>query len=651
MKKFFSSLILIFLLVLGFVVPVNVSAETRDVYNIVTCPGEDMATQMQINWQSDQKITDLKIEYTTASDLEFANKKTVEGAYHSFSRQDTKIESYVGFETPRNVWRAPLNDLTPETNYIYRIVNSKNTVMSKNYHFETASKENKDFSFLFMTDPQYYEKNGSVRFNEMAERHIKDADIKFAFLTGDITDRGGNSNLWDMFYEKSSLAKIPYVTTVGNHEYYDKATTTVDNSIYNNFYYNPENGVVKGSNYWCTYNGVLFILIDSEDRNNVREQQEWFRNVCDTVPARYIIVGAHRSPYAGAEYYEDGLRFKKLWCPIFDECNVDLVLTGHDHMYARTKILYDDKVCMEKYKGTTYILGGSAGTKYYPHRYHENEPLWAKWFDRTTVSTVVKVTETGIQIECIDYDGNTKDKGIIPAKRFGNVDPAFTKEEFEKSFSITTNKHDSTSGAINWSPKGYGHVKSLEFTNLNSGKKLGATQFINDQMKKFNVEKGFNFGEVNKVEINIHYVDGTTAKTYAEVDNSINWGSISNLRASEVKSDSVTFTWDQEINPEFDYVNRVQIYRDGNKAKNSLLKSSDLKKNEYSITIDRSIKPDTKYEFKVEILNINGTPIWPETITVVTPKEMTYEEIYQNNLGSLAIKAAIDNLLKAMGAK
>ena len=55
----------------------------------------------------------------------------------------------------------------------------------------------------------------------------------------------------------------------------------------------------------------------------------------------YIIVGCHKSAYPAGPYVSDGKYFMSLWGAIFDECQVDLVLSGHDHVFTRTKnILY-----------------------------------------------------------------------------------------------------------------------------------------------------------------------------------------------------------------------------------------------------------------------------------------------------------------------
>lgn len=648
MKKILSSLLIILFFMIG--LRVTAVAATGDVYNIVTCPGEDMSTEIQINFQSPTSITGLQVEYTVATDTAYANSSVVNATSKELSRQDTASIKYEGFSTPRNVWNAKIENLTPETEYIYRVVKG-NTKYSSDYKFKTASQEDKTFSFLFMTDPQYYNSVTASKFNVMAEYHLTNSDIDFAFITGDISDKGGNSSYWDLFYQQSSLQKMMFSTTVGNHEYYDKGTTTVDNSIYNNFFYNPQNGPksVLGSSYYFLYNNALFIMLDSEVKGKLTEQQEWFRYICNSIPASYIIVGTHRSCYAGAEYYQDGQLYLSQWGSVFDECAIDLVLSGHDHMYARTYPLYNDQITEEPYTGTTYILGGSAGTKYYSQKSDANESKWAQHFDGKTCCSVITLGEKNLKVTTYDIDNNIHDTFTQARKRFGEIDPNYTKEEFESTIKVENAMPDFTSGSISWTEKGYGLVKSITCTNLNSEKRLGSVVFINNSATSLNVKGDFWIGEVNQIKVDILYKDDTTKSIILELDNRIEWGSIKNLRIEALHSAGITFSWEQDINLEIDYVDRFRILRDGVIMKNITCKASDLEQSKYVVELPRGLKPETEYTFEVMALNINGTAIWSETVVVTTPRELSEEEYYQRDMANVAIKALIDNLLTALG--
>ena len=61
------------------------------------------------------------------------------------------------------------------------------------------------------------------------------------------------------------------------------------------------------------------------------------------------------------------------------------------------------------------------------------------------------------------------------------------------------------------------------------------------------------------------------------------------------------------------------------------------------------MEPNTTKTFEVQAMNVNGTVIWSQEITVTTLRELTEEDIYQNDMANIAFKAMIDNLLAALG--
>ena len=663
MKRLLNSLIIVLVLFIGISLGINVTAATGDVYNIVTCPGENMATQMQINWQSPTTKTNLKVQYTVASDTAFVNAITVDGNYRSFSRQKGDPNSsatYSGFDSPRHIWNVLLDNLTPNTKYIYRVVEGTK-VLSSVYAFETASTTDDEFSFLFLTDPQYYNETGASKFNVLAETHIQNDDIKFALITGDISDKGGNSSYWDMFYTKSSLTKIPYMTTVGNHEYYDSGTVTTDNVIYNQYFYNPQNGPehVKGSSYYVIYNDCLFIMLDSEERGHEEEQKEWFRNVCASIDCSYIIVGAHKSAYPAGPYVSDGKLFIQKWGSVFDECQVDLVLSGHDHVYTRTKSIYNNEVTTEKYKGTVYIEGGSAGTKFYNKQSDDNAPKWECIYEQTTTGTVITVGKNAIKIQAYaigsgsngNYTrGTLKDEAYIQRKRFGDVAPTFSKEEFEKSITIENAMPDMTSGSINWSESGYGYVRTITCTNLNSKEQLGTVSFINNLATKLTVKNKFWIGEINKIKVDILYKDGTSSTLEIDFDNRVDWGEIKSAEAIDVTSKTFKLLLKLSLNKDVEYIDKIRLLENGKIKKNFFIKQEHLSLEELIIELGANLMtPDTTYTYEVQAMNVNGTVVWSQDLVVRSLRELTEEDIYQNEMANIAFKAMIDNLLSALG--
>ncbi len=648
MKKILSSFILIIVFILSFTIYVN--AASTDVYNVVTCPGEDMSSTMRINFQSNKSIKELFVEYTVATDINYQNAKKVEATYVEFSRADKENgKIYEGMSEVRNVWNAELINLSPNTKYIYRIASNEKVYVS-DYCFETASNTSDDFSFLFMTDPQYYNETGASKFNIMTEQHISDSNIKFALITGDITDKGGNSSYWNMFYTKSSLKKIPFITTVGNHEYYDSSTNTVDNSIYNNYFNNPQNGPehCKGSSYYFLYNNVLFIMLDSEVKGINAELISWFKSVCTSFTPDYIIVGCHRSCYAGAQYYGDGVAFLKTWGTVFDECAVDLVLSGHDHMFARTKNIYKDSVSTDPYLGTTYILGGSAGTKYYSKQNDNNKPKWDCYFDNTTVSTVVTVTSDGLKTKTFDIDGNVKDQCTLTKKRFGTKDPNFSKETFEASFSFEKNSSDMTSGIISWDKNGYGNVISINFELVNDKSSLSQIMLLNESFTSLSINKKLWKGEINTIKITINYVDKTTSTIELNVDNSYDWGTIGKIKEPVVTHDTISFSWEQDLKD--DFIKMYRVYRNDVVILNSFIKDSNRDLKEFTVEANskNGIKPNTTYTIKVVAISINNTEVWSNSFTVTTLEQDEPEVAYEKEMSKIAFGFFIENILNTL---
>ena len=655
MNKIIKTLVLFLMLFIVISVGINVKAATGDVYNIVTCPGEDMATQMQINWQSPSSIIGLKLEYTEVTDTEFSKSVVVDAVSRSFSRQNgdpSNSATYTGFSTPRNIWNVALDNLKPGTKYMYRITNGSK-VYSATYNFETGSLTDDEFSFLFMTDPQYYREIGASMYNTMTEAQIAKYDVKFTFITGDISDKGGNSSYWDMFYTKSSLKKIPMATTVGNHEYYDSGTVTTDNLIYNQFFYNPQNGPenVKGSSYYFTYNNALFIMLDSEAKGVLAEQQAWFRSVCESVDASYIIVGCHKSPYAAGPYVDVGQAFISNWGPLFDEFQVDFVLTGHDHVYTRTKPVYANQVTEEKYKGTVYIEGGSAGEKYYSVQSQENADKWAKTASNVTACTVITLGKEKAQTNTYDLNGTLIDSSSVDRKRVGTVDPNFSKDTFEKSFVVESNINKMENGTISWDSNGFGHVKSITFTNENNSMVIGATTILNIYSNSLQVNNGFVYGETNKIKVEVNYKDSTKSEFYLELDNTVDWGTIYSAEAVNITSVNFSILLKVKLNPDLFFVNRIRLIEDGRIKKTFNINEEDLTKEELLFEItNKFIQPETTHTYTVVALNKNGNIMWEQELVVTSLREISEEEQFKIDMANTAFQAMIDNLLKALGA-
>lgn len=95
--------------------------------------------------------------------------------------------------------------------------------------------------------------------------------------------------------------------------------------------------------------GVLLVGLDSE--HDDPEQLRWLEETLATSRATWKIVALHRPPYS-AGYQGSDLAIRERWTPILQRHGVQLVLSGHDHDYQRSRPI----------EGTTYVVSGAGSS-------------------------------------------------------------------------------------------------------------------------------------------------------------------------------------------------------------------------------------------------------------------------------------------------
>ena len=125
---------------------------------------------------------------------------------------------------------------------------------------------------------------------------------------------------------------------MGNHD--------ADNANYTYHFNTPnlsdlgDNGYV-GGDYYFTYGDALFMILNTQDTNVSEHKQFIEETVAANQDCKWRIVTLHQDIYGSAEHSNEpeitNLRYSLV--PIFEENDVDIVLTGHDHAYSRTKML------------------------------------------------------------------------------------------------------------------------------------------------------------------------------------------------------------------------------------------------------------------------------------------------------------------------
>lgn len=167
---------------------------------------------------------------------------------------------------------------------------------------------------------------------------------------GDIAYRSGTNDqfqsaLFDTF--ENIVANTSLWPVYGNHD--DRRWT------YFRIFDLPENGEAGGvasgtENYYSIdYSNIHFVILDSQasDRSASSEMAEWLRKDLAQNTKSWLIVAFHHPPYSkgthDSDHYRDSrgrmVDMRENILPILEKSGVDLVLSGHSHMYERSFLL------------------------------------------------------------------------------------------------------------------------------------------------------------------------------------------------------------------------------------------------------------------------------------------------------------------------
>ncbi len=261
-------------------------------------------------------------------------------------------------------------NLDPGRIYSYRV--GSDLGLSEWNHFTTAKTEHEPFEFIYMGDAQ---NDVLSHWSRTIRQAIMDApDAAFIVHAGDLVNHPNSDREWAEWFEALGWANriIPCLATPGNHEY--RSNKSLKNRLlgirdqklsrfWNPQFAFPENGPegLLETVYYIDYQGVRFIALNSNEM--IEEQVPWLEKVLSDNPNRWTVVIVHHPLYATRQK-RDNPEIRKAWTPLFDKYGVDLVLTGHDHSYARTGKVHGNRSVANDAPGTIYVVSVS-GPKMY----------------------------------------------------------------------------------------------------------------------------------------------------------------------------------------------------------------------------------------------------------------------------------------------
>jgi 3',5'-cyclic AMP phosphodiesterase CpdA len=292
----------------------------------------DPATTQAVTWRTDPSVPRSVAEYA------IANESGRELKPASVAATTVPFTSSLG---AAHYHSAEFTGLTPGTLYAYRVGDGVN--WSEWFHFRTASQEARRFSFIYFGDAQNDVRTHWSRVFREAFRESPRA--AFTLHAGDLINNAHHDGQWGEWFGAPGWvnATIPVVPAPGNHEYAkldekDAAAPRVLSRNWRVQFTLPENGPageaeLRETAYYVDYQGTRIVALDSNTRQ--AEQVAWLRTVLKDNPNRWTVLTFHHPIFSPARD-RDNPKLRELWKPLIDEFKVDLVLTGHDHTYARS---------------------------------------------------------------------------------------------------------------------------------------------------------------------------------------------------------------------------------------------------------------------------------------------------------------------------
>lgn len=312
----------------------------------------------------------------------------------------------------------------------------------------------------------------------------------------------GNEVEYAGYLSADALSSLPVATSLGNHD-------AVSGNY--SYHFNNPNASSLGAmsslgsgingDYYYRYGNTLFIMLNTNNTNTAEHEALMKEAIAVNEDATWRVVTLHQDIYGSAEHSNEPaiaeLRYKLV--PIFEENNVDIVLTGHDHAYARTQILKGgklseglslmdedkfDEIAEEEYKsgilsndeeylsylstiedkdavvndlsvrgnnisnpdGILYITAGSStGSKYYNNLARQQAYIANRWQEYAPTFSTINIDDVSLSIST--YRTDTMEKidetvTLVKSVKYGNlveiIEDAEAKVEEKDNYTSST---------------------------------------------------------------------------------------------------------------------------------------------------------------------------------------------------------------------
>ena len=355
--------------------PAEADAGSEAITDPVLQVGAD-STARNLSWKS-ESAGGGEVRWAPASEL-------VGGKLPADADKAETTDSGLATDLKRHFNHASMTDLEPDTEYAYQ-VGSEEDGFTEVQQFTTGSAGGED-EFLVFGDPQVGAGGGDPDDAAGWDRTLSSAvatadEPSFFYSLGDQVNSAGNQEQYAQYLAPEATRTIPQATTIGNHDVSSKAYEQHFNRPNVSQDHGGGGVITSGGDYWFIDDGVLFLNINSNSPD-VDAHAEFIDEVVAEHgdQARWTVLGFHHSIYSTATHWDDldVKRLRKAIPPVAARNDIDLVVSGHDHIFNRTFLMDGEGKRVEgseagaeeeKEDGQTLYLTltSSSGSKFYDY--------------------------------------------------------------------------------------------------------------------------------------------------------------------------------------------------------------------------------------------------------------------------------------------
>jgi trimeric autotransporter adhesin len=369
--------------------------------NIISTPTGNPYQTKGFSWMSSPLTKDKStvIQFAKKADFERKGATVLKTQQGSATDQIFSGELAIKKNGIVRVNEVVLEKLQQDTTYVYRVGDGEHWSDLKEF---TTLKRKQTFDFAVLGDTQ---SPSDLSHLDKILGELDKKESTFMIHVGDIVDESSKFDQWDhtlgVFSKYKNISSTDLVAALGNHEYMGDGDGSLAKSILNF----PENGpdIDKGGTYSVDYNNMHISVLGFTTDNSILDQQlQWLKEDMKKSDKPWKILVTHKPPYYTNPFGGNEIMKEKI-PPVADELGIDIVFSGHDHSYGRTKKL---KAGKEDSNGTVYVVAGTTGNKHY-------DAVVDKTFDFVNTDDIAVSMSAHVDKDRITFKTTSSDEDLI----------------------------------------------------------------------------------------------------------------------------------------------------------------------------------------------------------------------------------------------